>query len=118
MVDPLSDIIGLLHPQAVFTKGISGAGRWGVRYGDFGHPSFAIVIEGSCRLAVDGQAELTLSAGDFVLLPTTPGFTMSGFEPVIPEFIDPHVAAAATGEIRHGRPDGPPAVRILGGYFV
>ncbi|MGQ3280545.1 MAG: cupin domain-containing protein, partial [Shinella sp.] len=64
MVDPLSEIIGLLHPRAVFTKGISGAGRWGVRYGAFGHPSFAIVIEGSCRLAVDGQSELTLHAGD------------------------------------------------------
>jgi AraC-like DNA-binding protein len=118
MIDPLSDIVELLHPRAVFTKGISGAGRWGVRYGNFGHPSFAIVVEGSCRLAVDGQAELTLCAGDFVLLPTTPGFTMSGFEPVTPEVIDPHGAAAATGEIRHGRQDGPPAVRILGGYFV
>ncbi|MBT9292966.1 AraC family transcriptional regulator [Prosthecodimorpha staleyi] len=118
MNDPLSDIIGLLQPQAVFTKGISGAGRWGVRYGDFGHPSFAIMIEGSCRLAVDGQAELNLHAGDFVLLPTTPGFTMSGFEPVTPVSMDPHVAAAATGEVRHGRQDGPADVRILGGYFI
>jgi len=103
----------------VFTKGISGAGRWGVRYGDFGHPSFAIVIEGVCRLAVDGQPALTLEAGDFILLPKTPGFTMTGFEPVIPEIIDPHVAAlSAEGEVRHGAQDGPPDVRILGGYFV
>ncbi|SHG94024.1 transcriptional regulator, AraC family [Kaistia soli DSM 19436] len=117
MTDPLSDIIALLHPRAVFTKGISGAGRWGVRYRDFGHPSFAIVIDGSCRLAVDGQVELILQAGDFVLLPTTPGFTMAGFEPVTPETIDPDVAAAATGEVRHGRQTGPADVRILGGYF-
>ncbi len=119
MVDPLSEVIELLKPQAVFTKGISGAGRWGVRYGDFGHPSFAIVIEGACRLAVDGQQPLTLEAGDFILLPKTPGFTMTGFEPVIPEIIDPHVAAlTAEGEVRHGDQDGPPSVRILGGYFV
>lgn len=119
MTDPLSDIIGLLRPRTVFTKGISGAGRWGVRYTDFGHPSFAIVIDGSCRLAVDGQKEVTLDAGDFVLLPATPGFTMSGFEPVTPERIDPHAAAARTeSEIRHGRQDGPPSVRILGGYFI
>lgn len=118
MIDPLSDVIGLLRPRTVFTKGISGAGRWGVRYGEFGHPSFAVVIEGSCRLAVDGQEELTLEAGDFVLLPKTPGFTMSGFEKVVPDFIDPHAAASATGEIRHGRQDGPPSVRLLGGYFV
>lgn len=118
MVDPLSETIGLLRPHAVFTKGISGAGRWGVRYRDFGHPSFAVVIDGSCRLAVDGQKELTLESGDFVLLPTTPGFTMSGFEPIVPELIDPHAAAMATGEVRHGRQDGPPDVRILGGYFL
>jgi AraC-like DNA-binding protein len=119
MVDPLSEIIELLRPRAVFTKGISGAGRWGVRYGEFGHPSFAIVIEGACRLAVDGQQPLTLEAGDFILLPKTPGFTMTGFEPVIPEIIDPHVAAlSAKGEVRHGDQDGPPSVRILGGYFV
>lgn len=119
MVDPLSEIIELLRPRAVFTKGISGAGRWGVRYGEFGHPSFAIVIEGACRLAVDSQKALTLEAGDFILLPKTPGFTMTGFEPVIPEIIDPHVAAlTAEGEVRHGAQDGPADVRILGGYLV
>ncbi len=118
MVDPLSEIIELLRPQAVFTKGISGAGRWGVRYTDFGHPSFAIVIEGACRLAVDGQPELILQAGDFVLLPKTPGFTMEGFEPFRPQVIDPHAAARTVDEVRHGRQDGPPDVRILGGYFV
>ena len=118
MVDPLSEVIDLLKPRAVFTKGISGAGRWGVRYADFGHPSFAIVIEGACRLAVDGQPPLTLEAGDFVLLPTTPGFTMTGFEPVVPTFIDPDLATAADGEVRHGRQDGPPDLRMLGGYFL
>ncbi|TPJ57821.1 AraC family transcriptional regulator [Mesorhizobium sp. B2-7-1] len=118
MVDPLSEVIGLLRPRAVFTKGISGAGRWGVRYADFGHPSFAVVIEGACRLAVDGQPSLTLEAGDFVLLPTTPGFTMTGFEPVVPTLIDPNLAAAAAEEVRHGRQDGPPDLRMLGGYFL
>ena len=118
MVDPLSEVIGLLRPRAVFTKGISGAGRWGVRYADFGHPSFAVVIEGACLLAVDGQPPLTLEAGDFVLLPSTPGFTMTGFEPVVPTLIDLNLAAAATEEVRHGRQDGPPDLRMLGGYFL
>ena len=76
------------------------------------------MLEGSCRLAVDGQRPLTLEAGDFVLLPATPGFTMSSFEPAKPERIDPKVAAGATGEVRHGRPGGRPDVRLLGGYFV
>jgi AraC-like DNA-binding protein len=118
MIDPLSEVVKLLRPRTVFSKGISGAGRWGVRYSEFGEPSFCAVLEGSCRLAVDGQAPLTLQAGDFVLLPATPGFTLSGFEPVTPERIDPNVAAASTGDVRHGTRDGPPDVRMLGGYFV
>ncbi|MEJ8826041.1 AraC family transcriptional regulator [Variovorax humicola] len=118
MNDPLSEVIRLLQPQAVFSKRISGAGRWGVRYSDFGQPSFCAVLEGSCLLAVDGQGPLTIEAGDFVLLPATPGFTMSGFEPVTPEWIDPKLTPAPSGEVRHGTRGGRPDVRLLGGYFV
>lgn len=118
MNDPLSDVIALLQPRAVASKPISGAGRWGVRYSDFGHPSFCAVLEGRCRLAVEGHRALTLEAGDFVLLPATPGFTLSGFEPVTPERIDPKVTPAPAGEVRHGTRSGPPEVRLLGGYFV
>ncbi len=118
MLDPLSEIITMLRPRAVFTKGISGAGRWGVRYTDFGYPGFCIVQEGTCRLAVDGQAELTLEAGDFVLLPATPGFTMRGLGPAVPKPVDSHAAALMTEDIRHGIQEGPPDVRILGGYFL
>lgn len=118
MVDPLSEIIALLRPRAVLTKGISGAGRWGVRYTDFGQPSFCAVIEGRCRLAVDGHDAITLEAGDFVLLPATPGFTMSGFEPMTPVRIDPKRLPSPAGDVRHGRRGGRPDVRLLGGYFI
>jgi AraC-like DNA-binding protein len=118
MIDPLSEIIALLRPRTVFSKRISGAGRWGVRYSAFGQPSFCIVLDGRCRLAVDGQRPITLESGDFVLLPATPGFTMSGFEPVKPERIDPTLTPSPTGDVRHGRRGGRPDVRLLGGYFV
>jgi AraC-like DNA-binding protein len=118
MNDPLTDVITLLQPRAVFSRPISGAGRWGVRYSAFGQPSFCAVLEGSCRLAVDGHRPLTLEQGDVVLLPATPGFTMSGFEPVQAERLDPHVAARAVGEVRHGTRRGRPDVRLLGGWFA
>lgn len=118
MVDPLAEIITLLRPRAVFSKGISGAGKWGVRYSAFGQPSFCAVLEGSCLLAVDGEDTVTLEAGDFVLLPATPGFTMSGFEAVQPVFIDPNTKTTASGEVRHGRRGGRPDVRLLGGNFA
>jgi Cupin len=108
VTDPLSEVIALLQPRAVFSRRISGAGRWGVAYSAFGHPSFCAVLEGRCRLAVDGQPALTLEAGDFVLLPATPGFTMSGFEAVRPVRFDPKVTSAHLGEVRHGTRGGPP----------
>jgi AraC-like DNA-binding protein len=116
--DPLSEVVALLQPRAVFSKRISGAGRWGVRYSAFGQPSFCAVLEGSCRLSVDGQRPLALEAGDFVLLPATPGFSMSGFDPVRFERFDPRVRAKVFGETRHGRRGGRPDVRLLGGWFV
>jgi AraC-like DNA-binding protein len=116
--DPLSQVIGLLRPRAVFSKGISGAGRWAVRYSEFGQPGFCAVIEGRCRLAVDGESAVDLEEGDFVLLPATPAFTMSSLEAATPRHIDPKVMPAPTEEVRHGRPDGPPDVRLFGGYFV
>lgn len=118
MADPLSDVITLLRPRTVFAKGISGAGRWGVRYSEFGHPSFATVLEGSCRLAVDGEAPIKLEAGDFVLLPATPGFVMSSFDSVTPKHIDPNLTPAPAEEVRHGKQSGAPDVRLLGGYFI
>lgn len=118
MVDPLSDVIALLRPRTVFSKVISGAGRWAVRYSDFGQPSFCTVLDGGCRLVVDGQKPLTLQVGDFLLLPKTPGFTMSGFAAsVTPKHIDPYASPSQASEVRHGTPDAPD-VRLLGGYFT
>lgn len=118
MVDPLSQVITLLQPRTVFSKLISGAGQWGVRYSAFDQPSFCAVLEGSCLLKVEGQEAITLEAGDFVLMPATPGFTVSGFEPVTPQRIDPKMTPSPTGEIRHGRRGGRPDVRMLGGHFL
>src|SRR4051812_16710474 len=115
MTDPLDDVIALLQPRAVYSKCISGAGRWAVRYADFGQPSFCVLLEGRCRLAIDGQDAVTLEAGDFVLLPATPAFTIGGFEPATPLRIDPKTAPTPGHEVRQGTPDGPADVRLLGG---
>ena len=117
MVDPLAEVITLLRPRAVFSKVISGAGSWAVRYSDFGQPSFCTMLEGRCVLTVDKQEPVTLEAGDFVLMPATPGFTLSGMEPAVPVFFDPRQAPTPEGELRHGRRKGSPDVRMLGGYF-
>jgi len=118
MADPLAQIIELLRPRTVFSKGISGAGPWAVSYSAFGHPGFCAVIEGRCRLAVDGETPVVLEAGDFVLLPATPAFTMSSLDAAKARRIDPKAAQTQEEEIRHGRQDGPADVRLRGGYFM
>jgi AraC-like DNA-binding protein len=117
MGDPLSEVIALLQPQAVSSKRISGAGAWGIRYEAFGQPSFCAVLEGSCRLVVDGERPVTLEQGDFVLLPTTPGFVQSGFLSVKPQLITPQTSQTQV-EVRYGTRGGRPDVRLLGGYFT
>ena len=118
MTDPLAELITLLRPARVMGKSISGAGRWGVRYAPFGHPGFCVVTDGTCLLQVERADPLRLEAGDFVFLPATPGFVLSGFEPVEPQPVDPAAIADQGHELRHGAQAGEPDVRMLGGYFV
>lgn len=118
MVDPLSEVISLLRPADVRAKTISGAGRWGVRYAAYGHPSFCVVTDGACMLQIEDAAPLRLEAGDFVFLPATPAFVLTGFEAVEPEPIDPAIAAGQMDAVHHGTTEGAPDVRLLGGYFL
>lgn len=118
MSDPLSQVIGLLHPRAAFANVISGRGRWAVRYPEYGRPSFCIVLEGGCQLAIDGHAPFAIGAGDFILLPATPAFTLSSDDPPLPMLRDPEALPRNGSEVRYGETDGTPDLRSLGGAFV
>jgi AraC-like DNA-binding protein len=115
--DPLSQVVELLRPRAVFANIVSGKGAWAVRYSEYGLPSFCIVLDGSCVLDVDDHEPLFISAGDFILLPATPAFTLSGFDTAPPVHMDPHAIAGRTTELRYGDPQGYPDMRSLGGSF-
>lgn len=117
MSDPLTEVVKLLQPRAVFANPISGKGDWAVRFSAYGQPSFCIMLAGSCLLAVDGHEAVTLSAGDFVLLPTTPAFTLSSLTPAAPIHLDPN-AVGRTGEVRYGDRSGDADMRSLGGAFL
>jgi AraC-like DNA-binding protein len=118
MSDPLAEVVRLLKPRAVFANPISGKGDWAVRYAEYGQPSFCIMLEGRCLLAVDAHEPVTLSAGDFVLLPSTPPFSLSSFGPAPIVHIDPKVVPGGEGERRHGDLAGEPDMRSLGGAFL
>ncbi|WP_187775767.1 AraC family transcriptional regulator [Luteimonas suaedae] len=118
MADPLSQVVGLLRPRAAFANVISGKGRWAVRYAEYGRPSFCIVLAGGCRLAVDGHPSFDIGAGDFVLLPATPAFTLSSDDPPAPVLWDADALPSDGSEVRYGDAGGAPDMRSLGGAFL
>jgi AraC-like DNA-binding protein len=118
MIDPLAEVVTLLQAGAPFSKVVSGAGPWRVRRSEAGRPFYSVILNGSCHLALDGHEPLTLQAGDFVLIPSAYGFTMSSLEPVTSEDSDTPPVALLNGEFRLGIQSEPPNVRLLVGYCV
>jgi AraC-like DNA-binding protein len=111
-MDPLSDVITLLRPHTAVSKPVSARGQWGVRYAAYGQPGFALVLKGHCWLTVSGGDPVRLEAGDFMLLPATPAFSLSSA---------PGVACVdqlpSDVPLRHGDPEGEADVEMLGGAF-
>lgn len=118
MRDPLSEVVALLRPRAAFANVISGRGAWALRYAEYGKPSFCIVLEGECMLAVDGHAPFAIRAGDFILLPATPAFTLSSANAPAPTLRDPNTLPNDGSELRYGESGGTPDMRSLGGAFL
>jgi AraC-like DNA-binding protein len=116
MVDPFAEIVTLLQPAARFSKVVAGAGRWRVHREELGQPFYCVVMDGACRLTVDGAAPMALRAGDFVLIPAAQQFTMTSREPPTPDDIGAPPAPSPDGEFRLGVPTGPADVRLLVGH--
>ncbi|ODT18495.1 MAG: AraC family transcriptional regulator [Mesorhizobium sp. SCN 65-12] len=111
-MDPFSDVIALLRPSTAVAKPISGRGRWGVRYTAHDAPGFAIVLQGNCWLSFEGGEPVRFHKGDFLLLPTTPAFSLSSHPGVRGELRDP-----LDVPVRHGEQAGEPEFAALGGTF-
>ncbi|CAN5883531.1 AraC family transcriptional regulator [soil metagenome] len=111
-MDPLSDVIALLRPGAAISKPITGRGRWGVRYAAHYAPAFTIILEGECWLSFDGNEPMRVRKGDFLLLPSTPTFTLSSHPGIARTLGNP-----LEEPVRHGEQDGDPDFVSLGGTF-
>ena len=107
MIDPLAEVVSLLQPGARFSKVVVGAGQWHIHRSDAGQPFYGVVLEGACRVEVDGQAALTLQSGDFLLVPASWGVAMSSLEPP-PAGIKCLPVAQGNGVFRIGNQSGRP----------
>ena len=112
-MDPLSDVIALLRPSAALSKPISGKGRWGVEYAAHDSPGFSIILAGEAWLTLNGHEPLLLGRGDFLLLPTTPAFSLGSEKGMSCAPVAPRNEA-----VRHGEQEGEPDFVALGGSFT
>jgi len=112
-MDPLSDIIALLRPSAAVSKPISGRGPWGVRYAAHDAPGFTIILKGECWVSFEGDEPIKLQRGDFILLPSTPAFTLSSQPGAECKLREP-----TNVPVRHGDQDGEADFEAIGGSFL
>jgi AraC-like DNA-binding protein len=111
-MDPFSDIIALLRPSTAIAKPITGRGRWGVRYAAHDAPGFTIILRGECWITLKGKEPVKFQEGDFLLLPSTPAFSLCSHPGVECELRNSVNAA-----VRHGDQEGEPDFVSLGGTF-
>jgi hypothetical protein len=84
MIDPLAEVVTLLQPGARFSKLVLGASPWRVSRSDAGQPFYCVILEGACRIVIDGHEPIELVSGDFVLIPAAYGVAMSSLVPPPP----------------------------------
>jgi len=116
MIDPLAEVVALLQPTTPYSKIVEGAGQWRVRRADLDQPFYCAMLDGACRLMVDGQAAVTLEAGDFVLIPAARGFATTSLVPPPSENVEDLPFALGPGAFRLGERDAAPDVRFVVGH--
>lgn len=68
-MDPLSDILSLLHPRSYVSAGLAAGGDWCVSFGPFDGLKCNAIVSGACWLVTDGGGEpVRLEAGDCFIL--------------------------------------------------
>ena len=113
--DPLAQVVGLLQPNASFSKLVLASGAWAMRRSEDGRPFYCVVLEGGFRLSVAGRETIILEQGDFVLLPESYDYTTSSLEPPAPDAVLQRVELSP-GVFRIGDPNEAPTVRMLVGH--
>jgi AraC-like DNA-binding protein len=119
-VDPLAEVVALLQPAARFNKSVSGAGPWRVQRTEPGQSFYGAIVEGACRLLVDGMEPIILRAGDFILIPSVYGFAMASLQdPAGVEISEDNPPPQLPGgEYRLGTVEAEAEVRFLVGHCV
>lgn len=120
MLDPLAQVVALLRPGAPSSKLVEASAPWAVRRAEMGQPFYFAVLEGSCRLRIDGPDgadTVVLGEGDFLLIPSSRGFSASSLDREPPgKAARVHTPLSRTARgARVGDPQAPVTLRMLVG---
>ena len=114
-VDPLSQLIALLRPQALQWRVVEAHNAWTLRFPAVNAVVFGQVLEGTIHVERADGLRFDLRSGDFMLMATPPNWSArppgGGPATPFPAYIDDPTRLLST--------DANPAVtRFLAGYFV
>ena len=115
IVDPFAEVVTLLQPTARFSKLVECAGSWKIHRPGTGDPFYCAVLEGRCRVMVDGQLPLVLEAGDFMLVPAMHDLINESLDAPQDETTK-EPTEIGEGCFRVGRLDGAPDLRMRIGH--
>ncbi|MFF3560902.1 AraC family transcriptional regulator [Streptomyces sp. NPDC002574] len=122
-MDPLSDVLNLLHLRGASPSRMEVGGRWALRFRAYPYVKVGAVLTGSCRLAPDGTAPLLLGAGDCYLLTGDRPYQVGSISDPPVEPVDGHAvyraararAGSSSMTVRHGDPGAADRVVVVGG---
>lgn len=76
-MDPLSQIIDLLKPQAVGWRLVEAHNAWTIGFRPTDVVVFGQIIQGACHVAREDGVSFDLESGDFMLMAAPPNWTMA-----------------------------------------
>lgn len=120
-MDPLSDVLNLLHLRGASPSRMEAGGPWALRFRAYPYVKVGAVLTGSCVLAPDGTPPLRLEAGDCYLLTGDRPYQV-GSDP-LQEPVDGHAvyqaararARSSSMTVRYGDPEAPDRAVVVGG---
>lgn len=113
--DPLAEVVTLLQPAARFSKLVEFAGAWRVRREGIGEPFYCAILEGKCRVLVDGRPATVLGVGDFLLVPAMHDIVNESLES-LPEGVITTPIEVSPGRFRVGSAEAVPELRAQLGH--
>lgn len=120
-LDPVTHLVGLLHPRSFLWKQLIGRGAWEWRLSALDGVVFGFVVSGGCRFEVPGRGEHELGPGDYLLLTNPqPWFMRGGQGTAVSVDFDTAYAEMGNEDLLS---DGPPVqgdeevTRMVAGHF-